>query len=61
MSLGYAEKLSYRDDLGGQLGNPELSEDPAELERKVEQLVKLVCACFHQLPVVYSSSRVQTP
>ncbi len=27
MSLGYAEKLSYRDDLGGQLGAPEIFDE----------------------------------
>ena len=38
MSLGYAEKLSYRSDLGGQLGAPELFEEPAELIDKIQQL-----------------------
>lgn len=42
MSLGYAEKLSYREDLGGQLGAPELFDSPKEVEAKAEQLAELV-------------------
>ena len=42
MSLGYAEKLSYREDLGGQLGAPECFDSPEEVERKVEKLAELV-------------------
>lgn len=42
MSLGYAQKLSYREDLGGQLGAPELFDSDAELQAKVEQLAALV-------------------
>lgn len=42
MSLGYAEKLSYREDLGGQLGAPEHFDEGGELEAKVQQLVALV-------------------
>ena len=39
-SLGYAERLSWRDDLGGQLGDPELSEaDGASLDGKVRALI----------------------
>ena len=42
-SLGYAERLSWRDDLGGQLGDPELSEaDGASLDGKVRALIELV-------------------
>jgi hypothetical protein len=33
MSLGYAERLSYREDLGGSLGTPELPDPPAEARR----------------------------
>ena len=44
MSLGYAEKLSYRADLGGQVGAPELLEGGAlEEDAKVAKLVHLVC------------------
>lgn len=49
MSLGYAEKLSFREDLGGQLGAPELSDTPEEVEAKVERLAELVrsaCGCL---------------
>jgi mono-ADP-ribosyltransferase sirtuin 6 len=42
MSLGYAEKLSYYEDLGGQFGAPELSESPEELDLKSEKLAELV-------------------
>lgn len=42
MSLGYAEKLSFREDLGGQLGAPELFDSPEEVEAKVERLAELV-------------------
>ena len=38
MSAGYATKLSFRDDLGGQLGDPELSESTASQEEKVARL-----------------------
>ncbi len=41
MSLGYAEKLSYREDLGGQLGAPELFDSGDLLESKIGQLVAL--------------------
>ncbi len=42
MSLGYAEKLSFREDLGGQLGAPELFDTADEVEAKVERLAQLV-------------------
>lgn len=35
MSAGYATKLSYRDDLGGQLGDPELYDTPTQVLQKV--------------------------
>ena len=44
MSLGYADKLTFRDDLGGQLGSEELTESPDVLKQKVDQLVELVYA-----------------
>lgn len=31
MSLGYAEKLSYREDLGGSLGTKEIHDPPSEV------------------------------
>jgi hypothetical protein len=42
MSLGYAEKLSYHEDLGGQLGAPELFDADADARRKVAELAALV-------------------
>ena len=41
-SPGYAERLSWRDDVGGTLGDPELSEpDADDLERKIDRLAEL--------------------
>ena len=45
MSLGYAEKLSYRDDLGGQLGAPEIFDEAETLAANAQQLADLVI-CF---------------
>ena len=42
MSLGYAEKLTFRDDLGGQLGSEELTESPDSLKQKIDQLAEMV-------------------
>lgn len=42
MSAGYATKLSYRDDLGGQLGDPEISDAPTEVLQKVNKLLEWV-------------------
>ena len=42
MSLGYADRLSFREDLGGQLGAPELQDSPEEVEAKVARLAELV-------------------
>jgi mono-ADP-ribosyltransferase sirtuin 6 len=53
MSLGYAEKLSYRDDLGGQLGAPELSEESTDLNNKVQQLTNLVRTCSKDDAFIY--------
>jgi hypothetical protein len=45
MSLGYAERLSFREDLGGRLGDPEILEQAQEVLQKVEQLTDLVSSC----------------
>ena len=51
MSLGYAEKLSYHEDLGGQLGAPELFDTEEELQTKIDQLADFVSAfCDLALP-----------
>ena len=42
MSLGYAEKLSYRDDLGGQLGAPEIFDETEQLAANAQQLADMV-------------------
>lgn len=42
-SLGYAERLSWRNDLGGQLGDPEQFDGgPADKDPKVLELIRLV-------------------
>lgn len=47
MSVGYAERLSFREDLGGQLGDPELVEtSPEALEDKIRQLAQWVSCCI---------------
>ncbi|KAK9835969.1 hypothetical protein WJX81_002387 [Elliptochloris bilobata] len=58
MSLGYAGKLSYREELGGQLGAPELFDTDAELQVKVEQLAELVHACNNI--VVFTGAGIST-
>ena len=50
MSLGYADRLSFREDLGGQLGAPELQDSPEEVEAKVARLAELVRAPFIEMP-----------
>jgi mono-ADP-ribosyltransferase sirtuin 6 len=45
MSLGYAERLSYREDLGGRLGDPEILENAQEVLQKIEELTNLVSSC----------------
>jgi hypothetical protein len=42
MSLGYAERLSFREDVGGRLGDPEILEAAQEVLQKVEQFTDLV-------------------
>lgn len=42
MTFGYADKLTYREDLGGSLGDPEYTESEKEIEAKVQQLAALV-------------------
>lgn len=40
MSAGYATKLSYRDDLGGQLGDPELQDSTEDINTKAALLAE---------------------
>ncbi len=42
MSLGYADRLSWREDLGGTLGAPELQDSDADVARKVAVLARYV-------------------
>lgn len=46
MSLGYAERLSFRDDLGGRLGDPELFDEAQNVVQKIQQLTELVSSAF---------------
>jgi hypothetical protein len=41
-SLGYASKLSFREDLGGNLGTPELRDSASTVQQGVQQLARLV-------------------
>jgi mono-ADP-ribosyltransferase sirtuin 6 len=46
MSLGYAEKLSYREDVGN-VGMPEIFDSPELLHKKIEELAVMVReVCF---------------
>jgi hypothetical protein len=45
MSLGYAERLSFREDLGGRLGAPEIFDDAACVVDGAERLAGMVCVC----------------
>jgi hypothetical protein len=42
MSLGYASRLSDREDLGGRLGDPEIFDRPADVVAKAGQLADMV-------------------
>ena len=44
MSLGYADRLSFREDLGGRLGDPELHDSDQAVASKVAQLATWVSA-----------------
>lgn len=49
MSAGYATKLSYREDLGGQLGDPELHDSTEDISTKAALLAEWVLPVFHLL------------
>jgi hypothetical protein len=42
MSLGYASRLSHRDDLGGRLGDPEFDTNAHVVLTKTRELAELV-------------------
>ena len=48
MSLGYAERLSFREDLGGRLGDPEVFDSSQVVLQKIEQLTELVSTAVHR-------------
>ena len=43
-SLGYAERLSWREDLGGQLGDPENFDEASRVHASIRELAQLVRA-----------------
>lgn len=49
MSAGYATKLSYREDLGGQLGDPELHDSTEDISTKAALLAEWVLEVFRLL------------
>ena len=46
-SLGYAERLSYRAELGGTLGEPEIAEANDTVAKKATSLAKMIAAAEH--------------
>ncbi|MCO5577464.1 hypothetical protein L7F22_031296 [Adiantum nelumboides] len=46
MALGYAEKLSYREDIG-KVGMPELFDSRDDLQSKVKELAKIIQESHH--------------
>lgn len=48
MSLGYADRLSFREDLGGRLGAPELFDDAAAVVDGAARLAQIVRWCKGQ-------------
>ena len=60
MSAGYATKLSYRDDLGGHLGDPELQDAAEDVVAKIATLADLVSSivCISQKLIMYQRSAI---
>lgn len=57
-SLGYAARLTYREDLGGQLGAPELGETARSRADKVRELASLIGSASHL--VVFTGAGIST-
>lgn len=57
MSLGYAEKLSYREDVGS-VGMPEIFDSPELLHKKIEELAVMVQKSKHL--VVFTGAGIST-
>ena len=53
-SLGYASRLSYREDLGGRLGAPELFEEDESHGYKVDALAELVANSQHMVCTLHA-------
>ena len=68
MSLGYAERLSYREDLGGSLGTPELYDSLADVDRKSRLITQVhtyfkisKSCCFYYISSVYFHNLFSPP
>ena len=61
MSLGYAEKLSYREDLGGQLGAPEIFDQDEALNANAQHLSDMVSTDCHHLHATQLSNGITPP
>jgi mono-ADP-ribosyltransferase sirtuin 6 len=57
-SLGYADRLSYREELGGTLGEPEVAEAAAKVEAKASKLAQLIRESQHL--VVFTGAGIST-
>ncbi|GAA0168086.1 histone modifying enzyme [Lithospermum erythrorhizon] len=57
MSLGYAQKLSYKEDVGS-VGMKELYDPPNILQQKIEQLASMVAESKHL--VVFTGAGIST-
>lgn len=53
MSAGYATKLSYRDDLGGQVGDPELLDTTEDIAAKIARLSEWVTLIYITLTLSF--------
>lgn len=57
-SLGYAERLSFRAELGGTLGEPEIADANADVATKVAKLAKMISDSQHL--VVFTGAGIST-
>ena len=57
-SLGYAERLSFRAELGGTLGEPEIADASADVAAKVAKLAKMISDSHHL--VVFTGACIST-
>lgn len=60
MSLGYADKLSYREDLGGPLGQKEHYEPGSSVEMKAKEIASLIRQSGQEGLVVHTGAGIST-